>query len=180
MTISTQKTALFFRLSISLTVFGALFKFLSWPIILLGAAGMIVFHSVQLFQKEKRLPVDIARQVLIVTFSCNYLVSIMNLPYGYLLTSLTRTALIVFILMYVREILYPNKDITQDKISILNLNVESLSSLLADLATVYIVIASLFKILNWEFGIINANLLLVIGLFTALISILTGSKKVTG
>jgi hypothetical protein len=178
MTISKQKTELFFRLSISLTVFGALFKILSWPLILLGATGMILFHSIQLYQKKKRLPLDIMRHVLIVTFSCNYLFSILSLPYVHILTSLTRAALIVFILTYVKEILFPSKESTKDRVTLLDFNSERLSHLLADLATVYIVIASLLKILHWQFGIINANLLLIIGLFTALISILAGSKKV--
>ncbi len=178
MTISKQKTSLFFRLSISITVFGALFKFMSWPLIILGATGMVVFHTLQFFQKQDRLALDYSRHLLIVSFLCNYLFSIFHLPYGDVLTLLTKAALIAFLVLYIKEIVYSKQENTLDNILLPNFNTENLSYILADLATVYIVIASLFKILHWEFGIINANVLLVIGLFTALISILAGSKSV--
>lgn len=176
MRISTQKTTLFFRLSISITVFGALFKFISWPLILIGAVGMIVFHSIELFQKQNRSPLDYSRQFLITAFLCNGLFSIFQLPYTDILTILTKTALIIFLVVYIKKILTAMNRGTENSDLSAYLGTEKLSYLLADLATVYIVIASLFKILNLEFGIINSDLLLVIGLFTALISILAGSK----
>lgn len=176
MTISKQQTALFFRLSISITVFGALFNFISWPLIILGAVGMVVFHGIQFFQKQQRSSLDYTRHLLIVTFLANYLFTIFDLPFGYVVTSLTKITLIAFLALYVKEILGSLKETDINNL-MPNLNTEKLSLILADLATVYIVIASLFKILNLEFGIINSNLLLVIGLFTALISILAGSKN---
>lgn len=175
MTISKQRTSLFFRLSISVTVFGALFKFISWPLIILGASGMVIFHGIQFYQKQNRLPLDYSRQLLIVTFLCSSLFSIFDLPYDHILTLLTKFTLVAFLMFYIKEIRTSLKENTQDNL-LTHFSTENLSHLLADLATVYIVIASLFKILQWEFGIINSNLLLVIGLFTALISILTGSK----
>jgi hypothetical protein len=179
MTFSKQKTDLFFRLSISITVFGALFKFIPWPLIILGAVGMVIFHSIQFFQKLDRSPLDYARHLLIVSFSCNYIISILHLPYGgHVLTILTKTALIIFLLLYVKNILVSYKDHTQNNLLLQNISTEKLSFILADLATVYIVIASLFKILHWEFGIINANFLLIIGLFSALISILASPRNI--
>lgn len=177
MTISKQKTALFFRLSISVTVFGALFKFIPWYLIILGAIGMVIFHSIQFFLKQDRSPLDYARHLLIVSFSSNYIISLFQLPYGNELTILTKTALIIFLLLFVKNILHSLKENTQNNLLLQSIGTENLAYILADLATVYIVIASLFKILHWEFGILNANLLLVIGLFTALISILASSKK---
>lgn len=178
MTISNQKTSLFFRLSISVTVCGALFKFISWPLIILGVAGMLIFHTIQFFQKQHRLPLDYSRQLLILAFSCNYVFNILHLPYGHVLTFLTKAALIAFLLLYIKKIIALHQENTQNGLLLQKLGTENLSHLLADLATVYIVIASLFKILHWEFGIINANFLLIIGLFTALISILAGLKNV--
>ena len=178
MTISKQKTSLFFRLSISATVFGALFKFISWPLIMLGAAGMVIFHTIQFFQKQQRSLLDYSRQVLIVIFSANYIFSILLLPYGHMLTFLTKAALIAFLLLYIKEIITTYLENSQNSLLLQNLGTENLSYILADLATVYIVIASLFKILHWEFGILNANVLLVIGLFSALISILASAKSV--
>jgi hypothetical protein len=178
MTITEQKTSLFFKLSISITVFGALFKFISWPLIMLGALGMVIFHGIQFFQKQQRLALDYSRQLLIVTFLCNYIFNIFDLPYGHILTLLTKAALIAFLVFYVKEITASLKENTQNNLLLPDFSTVNLSYLLADLATVYIVIASLFKILHWEFGIITSNLLLVIGLFSALISILVGSKKV--
>ena len=180
MTISKQKTAQFFRLSISITVFGALFKFISWPLILVGAAGMIVFHSIQFFQKDHKSPLDYSRLLLILIFACNYVFSILELPYVAVLTILTKTTLLAFLSLYIKELLAPNSKNEENNLSLLELGNEKLAFLLADMATVYIVVASLFKILNWEVGIINANVLLIIGLFSALISILAGTKSTLG
>lgn len=177
MMISKQKTALFFRISISITVFGALFKFIPWFLIILGAVGMVIFHSIQFFQKERRLPLDYARHLLILSFSCNYIIGILHLPYGYILTVLTKTALIVFLLLYIKKTLSSYQENTQNNLLLPNISMENLSYILADLAIVYIVIASLLKILNWQFGILNTDVLLVIGLFSALISILVSPKK---
>lgn len=177
MAISNQKTSLFFRLSLSVTVLGALFKFISLPLILLGVAGMVIFHTLQFFQKPKRLLLDYARQLLIMAFSANYAFSIFNLSNGNLLSLFTKISLIIFLLLYIKKILSSTQESSQNGL-LQNINTENLAYILADLATVYIVIASLFKILHWEFGIINANVLLVIGLFTALISMLASSKYV--
>lgn len=179
MTISKQKTALFFRLSISVTVFGALFQFIPWTLIILGAIGMVVFHSIQFFQKQDKSPLDYARHLLIVAFSSNYIISLLHLPFGHILTILTKTALVAFLLLYIKKIISGLQENGQNGLLVQNIDTENLSYILADLAIVYIVVASLFKILHWEFGIINANVLLVIGLFTALISILAGSKRLS-
>lgn len=177
MMISKQKTALFFRISISITVFGALFKFIPWFLIILGAVGMVIFHSIQFFQKERILPLDYARHLLILSFSCNYIIGILHLPYGHILTTLTKTALVVFLLLYIKKTLSSYQENTQNNLLLPNISMENLSYILADLSIVYIVIASLLKILNWQFGILNTNVLLVIGLFSALISILVSPKK---
>lgn len=139
---------------------------------------MIVFHSIELFQKQNRSPLDYSRQLLIAAFLCNSLFSIFQLPYADILTILTKTSLIIFLVVYIKEILTALNGSTENSNLLSHFGTEKLSYILADLATVYIVIASLFKILNWEFGIINGNLLLVIGLFSALISILAGSKGI--
>jgi len=177
MTISKQKTSLFFRLSISVTVLAALFKFIPWPVIIIGAVGMVVFHTIQVIQKETRVPLDYARHLLIIFFSVNYVFSILHLPYVHVLTMLTKTALIAFLGLYIKEIIAPNQENSENNLLLQEFSTEKLSFILADLATVYIVTASLFKILNWELGIINSNLLLIIGLFSALISILASSKS---
>ncbi|MGF1558579.1 MAG: hypothetical protein ACFCUL_05770 [Flavobacteriaceae bacterium] len=177
MSISKQKTSLFFGLSISATVLGALLNFTFWPLLLLGVTGMVFFHTVQLVQKEHRLLLDYARQLLIVSFSSNYVFSFFNFPYMDILLLLTKLAVIAFLLLYVKKIIVSLQEITQNNTMLLSsFSREDLSCILADLATVYIVIASLFKVLHWEIGIINSNLLLVIGLFTAMISILASAK----
>ena len=178
MTISKQKTSLFFRLSISVTVFCALFKFMPSFLIIVGAIGMVIFLGIQFYQKQRRLPLDYARLLLIVSFSFNYGVILFGLPYGHILTLITKLLLISFLVLYIKKILFSYQEITQnDSFSLPSFSRESLSYILADLATVYIVIASLFKILHWEFGMFDSNVLLAIGLFTALISILASSKE---
>ncbi|MGB5554176.1 MAG: hypothetical protein WBM83_05905 [Flavobacteriaceae bacterium] len=177
MTISTQKTSLFFRLSISATVIGALFTTFSWPLIMLGVTGMVFFHTLQILQSKERLTLDYARYLLIVSFTSNYVFNLLNLPFVDVPIFITKLALIAFLLLYVKKIVGSFHEITRNNsLLISNLGGENLSFILADLATVYIVIASLFKILHWELGFINANVLLIIGLFSALISILASSK----
>lgn len=178
MSISKQKTALFFRVSISITVFSALFKFMPSALIILGALGMIIFLSLQLYQKEQRSLLDYSRLFLIVAFSSNYALILLSLPYVHVLTLITKLALIAFLLLYIKDIIKSFQNITQNTSMLLSsFSRDDLSYLLADLATVYIVIASLFKILHWEIGILNGNLLLAIGLFSALISIVATSKE---
>lgn len=180
MALSNQKTSLFFRLSISVTVFSSLFKFMPSFLIFLGAIGMVVFLSIQLYQKEKRTPLDYARLLLIVSFSSNYIFNLFALPFGQQLTLITKLALIVFLLLYIKNIIVSFQDITQNSALLLsNFAREDLAFILADMATVYIVIASLFKILHWEIGILTGNLLLAIGLFTAVISILASSRELS-
>jgi len=178
MKLSKQKSSLFFRLSISITVFGALVKFMSWPLILLGATGMIIFHSIELFQKQNRSALDYSRQLLITAFLCSSLFGIFQSEYTYILTITTKTALIIFLVAYIKEILTSLNGSTDNGNLLAYFGTEKLSYLLADLATVYIVIASLFKLLDWEIGMINSNVLLIIGMFTALISILTGARSI--
>lgn len=177
MAISKQKTSLFFRLSISVTVFGALFKFISWPLIILGALGMVIFYGIQFYQKENRFALDYCRLLLIVSFAFNYVFSILNFQYGNILTIVTKAALIAFLALYIKKMLLSLQD--NSNLLLHSLGRENLSFILADLATVYIVVASLFKILRWELGIINANVLLIIGLLSALISILASPKSLS-
>lgn len=178
MSISKQRTALFFRLSISLTVFSALFKFMPSFLIVLGALGMIISLSLQLVQKEQRTLLDYARLFLILSFSGNYLGSLLEVSYAPLLMLMTKLALIIFLLLYIRKILMSFQDITQNNgLWLSGLGRDNLSYILADLATVYIVVASMFKILHWEIGVLNGNVLLSIGLFTALISLLATSRE---
>ena len=178
MSISQQKTSLFFRLSISVTVFSALFKFMPSSLIILGAAGMVIFLGMQLYQKEQRVPLDYIRLLLIVSFSLNYGVNLLGLPYGFVFALITKLALVMFLVLYIKNMLSSYQEIAQnDNFPLSDFSRESLSYILADLATVYIVIASLFKILHWDFGILNGNVLLVIGLFSALISVLTSSRE---
>lgn len=177
MSISKQKTALFFRLSISVTVFSALFKFMPSFLTILGAVGMVAFLSIQLFQKEERVALDYARLALIVSFTGNYAFNLFSLPYENVTALATKLALIAFLIFYIQKIIVSFQGITQNNLLLTSFCREDLSFILADLATVYIVMASLFIILNWEIGILNGNLLLIIGLFSALVSILAGSKQ---
>ena len=178
MSISKKKTSLFFSLSISITVFSALFTFMPSFLIVLGVLGMVTFLSIQLYQKEQGAPLDYARLVLIISFAGNYAFSLFDSPYAFVLSMITKLALIAFLVLYIKKIIIAFQEINQnDALLLSNFSSEELSNVLADLATVYIVIASLFIILRWEIGILNGNLLLVIGLFSAIISILASSKE---
>ena len=176
MTITTQKTSLFFKLSISITVFGGLIQYLSWPLILLGAFGMVTFHSIDFFQKQNKSTLDYLRQLLIVAFLGNSLFSVFQFEYANILTIVTKTILIIFLIAYIKEVLFSVEKSIQEGNLFSFIDTEKLSRILADISTIYIIVASFLKILNWKAGIINANFLLVVGLLAALTSILTSSK----
>ncbi|MDB4291846.1 hypothetical protein N9954_00450 [Maribacter sp.] len=177
---SKQKVALYFKISLSTILLGAVFKFMhwpyGWPLIAIGAVGTVLFHSIQFYQKQDRAPLDYSRLLLIVSFSLYYLFSIFQLQYGAIFIVLIKAALVAFLILYVKEILFPSSENGPGNSLLDHFGRENLSYLLSDLATVYIVVASLFKILHWEFGIINGNVLLVIGLLSALVSILASPK----
>ena len=177
---SKQRIALYFKISLSTVLLGAVFKFMhwpyGWPLIAIGAVGTVLFHSIQFYQKQHRAPLDYSRLLLIVSFSFYYLFRIFQLQYDAVLIILLKAAVAAFLILYVKDILFPNPQNDQSNSLPSHFCRENLSHLLSDLATVYIVVASLFKILHWEFGIINGNVLLIIGLLTALVSLLTSPK----
>ncbi len=178
MFISKEKTDLFFRLSISTTVFGALFQIIPASLTMLGVAGMVVFLGIQLYQKETREWLDYARLLLIVAFAWNYTINLFGASYTHLPAFITKLSLIAFLTLYIKKIMGPLQELLQNRHLLLSsFGKDDLSYILADLATVYIVIASLFKILHWELGIVNGNFLLVVGLFSALLSIVASSKE---
>jgi len=139
---------------------------------------MVIFLGIQLYQNEKKVPLDYARLLLIIAFTSNYAFSLFGSPYGHSLTILTKLALAAFLILYIKKIIIAFQETTQNNsLLFTSFEREDLSFILAELAIVYIVIASLFKILHWEIGILNGNLLLVIGLFSAVISLLASSKE---
>lgn len=179
MKISDQQISLFFKLSISITVFSALFAFVPPFLTIFGVVGMIAFLGIQLYRKKQKVALDYARLLLIASFSGHCAVAFFNGPYAHITTLLMKLALMVFLLLYIRKIISSLQELTQSGTLLSDgLGGDSISYLLADIAAVYIVVAALFKILHWEIGILNSNLLLVIGFCSALVSILTSSRSI--
>lgn len=178
MSIPKQKTDLFFRLSISLTVFSALFKFIPTPLLLLGATGMLVSLGIQLYQKGRSTALDYARFLLVLSFFGNYVFLLLNSPFAHVPTLLTKLALVIFLVLYIKKIVSSFRSMSHNTSLLLSsFGRDDLSFLLADLATVYIVVASLFIVLQWQIGMLNGNVLLAIGLFSALVSLLATGKQ---
>ncbi len=178
MAISKQRTSLFFRLSISVTVFSALFSFLPSFLLVIGALGMVFFLGVQLWQEPQRQLLDYARLLLIVAFVSSYFLDALGLPYQNVGNGATKIALCLFLLIYCKDVVAVLiENMHNAPLLMHRATTVQLSYLLADLATVYIVIASLFKFFNWQIGFVNGNLLLVVGLFTALVSLLASAKE---
>ena len=174
---SEQKTSLFFRLSISVTVFSTFFSFIPSSLIIAGTVGMVIFLSIQLYQKKQRIPLDYARLLLVVSFASNFAFGIFESALGNLSIVTTKLALIGFLFLYIKKTIPAFQDLMQKNSLLLSsLGREQLSFILAEFAIVYIVVASLFIQLHWEIGILNGNLLLIMGLFSALTSILASSK----
>ncbi len=177
MFLSKEKTDLCFRLSISVTVFGALFKIVPSFLTLLGVIGMVVFLGIQLYQKNERTALDYSRMLLIICFAGNYLSPFFGWTTTHLFTIATKLSLIAFLILYLKKIIAPLLEMGQNRHLLFSgFGREELSYILADMATVYIVIASLFTILGWELGILNGSSLLIVGLFAAVLSIVASPR----
>ncbi len=181
MPISNQRIRFFLRMSISVTILGALFKVLHWagaPILFVGGCiGIVVFYSTQFYRKKPKRLLDYSKFFLLLSFLFHYTFRVLHLKYGHVFTILTQLALLVFLILYVHDVLFSEHDHSENNASQLlrRPGRKAISYLLNGLATMGIIIGALLKILHWEFNFVNGNLLLCIGLLAAATSVIMGS-----
>ena len=175
MNISKQKAQLFFKLSVAMVLIGALFKIMHWPyswlILSAGVCSLITFYAVKFSKKEPKTILDYSKLFLITSFSIHYIFNVFHLAYGHIFTYIIQASLIAYVILYDKDVLFSDSDEYQELESSKPIK-NNLNNLFYGLAIICIIIGALFKILHWEFGYINGNLLLIVGLLIAIISLL--------
>lgn len=180
MPISKQKIHLGLRLSIALALLGILFKIMHWPfpgvILFVGVTGIVIFYSIQFSQKQSKTLLDYSKLALLISFLIYYLLQVLHLPYSYFFRIATQISLAVFIIFYLRHVLFlkGSEDENLSKNAKKRSLQKKLSYLLYGIAAVGIIIGSQFKILHWEFKFISGDILLTIGLIAATAGVLLG------
>ena len=183
MNLSKQKVQLFLRLSISVAIIGILFKIQHWmyagPILIIGCLGIGVFYSLRFFQKEEKDLLDYFRLAMIILFLFHYVIRVFHLPYGIVFRSLFQLSFLLFLILYIRDIFFvkPELKANSNKEGRAKAKNEAFTYLLYGIASIGIVMGSLFKILHWAFGFINGDILLTIGLLAAAVSVFMGSSS---
>jgi len=177
MTISRQKVSFCLRLSISIAIVGILFKILHWMyaghILVVGCLGIGIFYSLRFYQKKPKALLDYFRLSMLIFFLFHYLIRVFHLPYDSIFRILFQLSFVLFLILYIRDVLFLKPKMTENNNpqDYVKSKIQALTYLLYGIATIGVVLGSLFKILHWEFGFINGNMLLTIGLLAAAISV---------
>jgi len=183
MNISKQKVRFFLRLSISVAILGILFKVLHWmyagPILIAGCIGIGLFYSLRFYQKKPKEILDYSRLALVISFLFHYVIRVFHLPYGYIFRTLFQLSFVLLLILYIRDVLFvkPKSEDYNSPQEVEKAKTKALSYLLYGIATIGVVLGSLFKILHWEFGFINGNIVLTIGLLAAAVSVFMGDTN---
>ncbi|WP_282049847.1 GldL-related protein [Maribacter aquivivus] len=179
--ITKQNTHIFLRLSIALAIIAALFKVMHWQysdiLLIVAVVGITLFYSIWFYKKSTKIGLDYAKFFLLSSFIFQYLFKILHLKYGFIFSHLFRISLVVFIIVYVKDIFF-SENVSSELEEKQPTSKKKIYSIILNTITVLcIIIGAQFKILHWEFGWINGNILLTVGLVTATISIIFGIKK---
>ncbi len=179
--ISKQKTSLFLRLSIALALVAVFFKIMHWQfsevLLIIAISGIAVFYGIWFSLKTPKQWLDYAKLFLLISFLFQYLFSVLHLNYGFIFSYIFKIALVVFIIVYIKNQFFSLNDTSKPVGKRQVPKKKFYSIILNTIAVLCIVIGAQFKILHWEFGLINGNILLSVGLVSAAISIVIGFKK---
>ncbi len=183
MFIAKQHTHFFLRASIAILLVGALFKTMHWSgasvLLLTGGIGIAIFYSLRFLQKNPKSFLDYTKLFLLLSFLLHYTFRVFHLAYGYLFTMGTQLGLLLFLIAYVREVLYPKENTleVEGTQASKTVNRKGVSTLLYGLSAIGIIVGALLKILHWEFYFITGNMLLFVGLLAAAIAVLFPSQE---
>lgn len=183
MTISKQKVRLCLRLSISIAILGILFKILHWmfaaQILISGCVGIAIFYALHFYQKQPKEILDYSRLALVIFFLFHYVIRVFHLPYGSIFQTLFQLSFVFFLVLHIRDVLFSKQKIEENSHHKEQVKTEYklLTYLLYGIAAFGVVLGSLFKILHWNFGFLNGNILLTIGLLATAISVFMGGNN---
>jgi hypothetical protein len=179
--ISKQKTNLFLRLSIALALVAVLFKIMHWQysevLLIIAVSSIAIFYLIRFSLKTPKQWLDYAKLLLLISFLFQYLFGVLHFNYGSIFSYIFKIALVVFIIAYLKDQFFSQDDTSKSVGKRPVSKKKFYSIILNTIAVLSIIIGAQFKILHWEFGLINGNILLSVGLVAAAISIITGFKK---
>ena len=179
--ISKQKTNLFLRSSIALALVAVLFKIMHWQyseaLLIIAVSGIALFYSIWFSLKTPKQWLDYAKLFLLISFLFQYLFGVLHLNYASIFSYIFKIALVVFIIVYLKDQFFSLNDTSKPVGKRPAQKKKFYSIILNTIAILCIVVGAQFKILHWEFGLINGNILLSVGLVAAAISIVIGFKK---
>lgn len=150
-----------------------------WAPLAGGITGIIIFYSVLFYNKPQKRRLDYAKLFLLISFLLHYSFRVFHLQYGHLFTTFFQVAFILFLILYVRDVLFPQE--VEGKSDPADTTKKSVHAgvlyLLYGIAAIGIILGAQFKILHWKFGFITGNILLTAGLLAAALSVLIGSSN---
>lgn len=178
--ISKKSINLYLKISIAVIILGILFKILHYSFavffFLTGALGIIIFYSLRFALKRPKKLLDYSKLFLVTTFIIQYVLRVFHRSFGGIFSLLAQIALVIFMVLLVRDVFFV-KDQSEKFDHETNPNKsfkKGLNYLLYAIAAIGIIVGASVKILHWQFGFINGNVLLTIGLLAAALSVIRG------
>ena len=179
--ITKEKSNRFLSLSIALALIAILFKIMHWPyaeiLLVTAVGGIAIFFIIGFYQKPIKNWLDYAKLFLLISFLLHYLFRVLHLNYGYIFSYIFRMVLIFFIVAYIKDVFFSNDNSSKLEEQPPTSKKKIINIVLYSTAVICIIIGAQFKILHWQFGFLNGNLLLTVGLIATALSIILGFKK---
>ncbi|MEM9647155.1 MAG: hypothetical protein AAF969_01655 [Bacteroidota bacterium] len=174
--LSKQQTHFFLRLSISIAILGILFKILHWPfapsLLAVGIVGIGFFYAIRFYQKRNKELMDYSKLVLVITFLLHYSFRIFHLAYGIIFTYAFQFSVLIFLILYFKDVFFSREESSSESMGKTGSKTKiTLTYFLYALAGIGIIVGSTVKILHWQFGIVNGDFILSVGLISAAISV---------
>lgn len=180
MAISKQKVHLFLRLSVALAILGILFKIshlnFAGPLLVTGVLGIIIFYGIRFAQRRTKTLLEWSKLFLLIAFLTHYVFHVFHLGFSPLMTSITQFAFVLFLILYIRQVLFMEgkSDGPQAANTAKATHSKVLRYLLYGTATVGIIVGAQFKILHWQFGWVTGDVLLTMGLLAVAVTVIMG------
>ena len=119
--VSKRIIKILFRMSISITIIGILFKIMHWSynegLLLIGFSSIIFFYSFKFYLQEKKNTLDYIRLPLVISFVTQYAFGIFHWPYRSLFTVIMILSVIAFLFVYIKEILFSEEEYEDSSIN---------------------------------------------------------------
>lgn len=138
------------RILMVLLLVGMIFKIMTWPfakvIMLTSFVGIVVLYGMRFWKKTEKKHVDFVKLILVVFWTTNGILEILNFPYTLFFQVVTA---VTFVLWFVME---GTAYFMDEERRAKNSNSHILWNCIMVIGTLGIIAGSLLKILNWEYS----------------------------